>query len=133
MNRKIGELIEAIRTLEEELQEEFRRKREEFRFTIEARRVRFAEDLILQHRQLKVGLLRYLREARLRSTRRAAGASEATLKSPRPLTAHGRPAYDWPYRPSAHSPRFLGGYRDTTQLDRNRFFHYCDRCDRGLR
>jgi hypothetical protein len=65
MNRKIDELIEAIRTLEEELQEEFRRGREEFRFTIEARRVRFAEELILQHRRLKVGLFRYLREARL--------------------------------------------------------------------
>lgn len=65
MNRKIDELIEAIRTLEEELQEEFRRRREEFRFTIEARRVRFAEELILQHRRLKVGLFRYLREARL--------------------------------------------------------------------
>ncbi|MBP2682816.1 MAG: hypothetical protein H6Q79_855 [Deltaproteobacteria bacterium] len=65
MTRQIDELIEAIRTLEEELQEEFRRKREEFRFTIEERRVRFAEELILQHRRLKVGLLRYLREARL--------------------------------------------------------------------
>ena len=65
MNRKIDELIVAIRTLEEELQEEFRRRREEFRFTVEARRVRFAEELILQHRRLKVGLLRYLREARL--------------------------------------------------------------------
>ncbi|MFZ2223889.1 MAG: hypothetical protein WAV26_04295 [Candidatus Deferrimicrobium sp.] len=65
MSGKIDELIDTIQTLEEELQEEFRRRREEFRFTIEARRVRFAEELILQHRRLKVGLLRYLREARL--------------------------------------------------------------------
>jgi hypothetical protein len=64
MTRKIDDLIEAIRSLEEELQEEFRRRREEFRFTLEARRVRFAEELILQHRRLKVGLGRYLREAR---------------------------------------------------------------------
>jgi len=64
MNRKIDELIEAVRTLEEELEAEFRRRREEFHFTVEARRVRFAEELILQHRRLKVGLARYLRESR---------------------------------------------------------------------
>ncbi len=64
MGRKIDELIEAFRTLEEELEEEFRKKREEFQFTIEARRVRFAEELILQHRRLRVGIVRYLREAR---------------------------------------------------------------------
>jgi hypothetical protein len=64
MTRKIEELIEAVRNLDEELEAEFRRKREEFHFIIEARRVRFAEELILQHRRLKVGLARYLREAR---------------------------------------------------------------------
>lgn len=64
MSTKIDELIESIRTLEEELQAEFRRRREEFHFTVEARRIRFAEELILQHRRLKVGLARYLREAR---------------------------------------------------------------------
>jgi hypothetical protein len=64
MSGKIEELIEAVRALEKELEEEFRRKREEFRFTVEARRIRFGEDLVLQQRRLKVGVARYLREAR---------------------------------------------------------------------
>ena len=73
MNRKIDELIEAVRTLEEELEAEFRKRREEFQFTVEARRVRFAEELIRQHRRLKVGLARYLRESRPLVAGRAAG------------------------------------------------------------
>ena len=64
MTSKIDELFDAVKKLEEELEAEFRKKREEFRFTIEAKRVRFAEEVILQHRRLKLGLGRYLREAR---------------------------------------------------------------------
>lgn len=64
MTRKIEELLEAVRALEKELEEEFRKRREEFLFTVEARRVRFAEDLVSQHRRLKIGLARYLRSAR---------------------------------------------------------------------
>lgn len=63
MNTRIDELIRSLRGIEEELEAEFRKRREEFRFTIEERRVRFAEEVILQGRRLKLGLLRYLREA----------------------------------------------------------------------
>jgi len=64
MTSKIDELFDAVKKLEEELEAEFRKRREEFRFTIEAKRVRFAEEVILQQRRLKLGLGRYLREAR---------------------------------------------------------------------
>jgi hypothetical protein len=64
MSRKIDDLIATLAALEEELEAEFKKKREEFRFTVEARRVRFAEEVILHGRRLKVGLARYLLEAR---------------------------------------------------------------------
>jgi len=63
MNPKIEELIQTLKVIEEEMESEFRKKREEFRFTVEEKRVRFAEEVILQGRTLKIGLLRYLREA----------------------------------------------------------------------
>jgi hypothetical protein len=63
MNPKIEELIQTLKVIEEEMETEFRKKREEFRFTVEEKRVRFAEEVILHGRTLKIGLLRYLREA----------------------------------------------------------------------
>jgi len=63
MNPKIEELIQTLKVIEEEMEAEFRKRREEFRFTVEEKRVRFAEEVILQGRTLKIGLLRYLREA----------------------------------------------------------------------
>ncbi len=64
MNRKIEELILSLRSLEEELEAEFKKRREEFRFTIEEKRVRFAEEVILHNRRFKTGLARYIRESR---------------------------------------------------------------------
>jgi hypothetical protein len=64
MNQKIEELIQTLKGVEEEMEAEFRKKREEFRYTIEEKRIRFAEEVILQGRQLRMGLLLYLREAR---------------------------------------------------------------------
>lgn len=64
MNQQIDDLLARIRALEEELETEFRRKREEFFFTIEKKRVQFAEEVIRQHRRFKVGLFRYLSESR---------------------------------------------------------------------
>ncbi len=60
MPQKIDELIQAIRELEEELEQEFNRKREEFQFIIGEKRVRFAEEVSRQQRKLKTGLFRYL-------------------------------------------------------------------------
>jgi len=64
MTPQIDELIGKIKELEEELEVEFRTKREQFQFIIVEKRVRFAEEVARQQRRLKTGLLRYLIEAR---------------------------------------------------------------------
>lgn len=63
MNRKIDELILIIRTLEEELEAELKKNRDEFQFIIDKKRVRFAEEVAKQQRRFKTGLLRYLIES----------------------------------------------------------------------
>jgi hypothetical protein len=64
---KIGELIERIRALQEELEIELAKKRAELRFSLIDRKVRFEQEMLERHRQFKVGLLRYLFQARLRN------------------------------------------------------------------
>lgn len=67
MTPKIGELVERIRALEEELEVELANKREELRFKLIDRKVRFEQEMLERHRQFKTGLLRYLLQARLRN------------------------------------------------------------------
>lgn len=64
MDHRINDLLTRIRELEEELEEEFARKRDEFHFIIEEKRIRFAQEIVAQQRRLKTGLVRYLLEAR---------------------------------------------------------------------
>jgi hypothetical protein len=64
MNQKIDELIRKVHELEEELEVEYRAKRESFEFSIREKRVRFAEEVASQQRRLKSGLVRYVLEAR---------------------------------------------------------------------
>ncbi len=64
MPPQIDELIQRIRELEEELEVEFRNKREEFKFIVEKKRIRFAEEVARQQRRLKTGVLRYIVEAK---------------------------------------------------------------------
>ncbi|ADI83665.1 hypothetical protein KIP69_04240 [Geobacter sulfurreducens] len=64
MTHQIDELIRRIKELQEELETEFKQKREEFQFVIEEKRIRFAEEVARQQRRLKTGLFRYLIEAR---------------------------------------------------------------------
>ena len=64
MTNQIDELISRIRELQEELEVEFKKKRDEFGFIIEEKRVRFAEEVARQQRRLKTGWLRYIIEAR---------------------------------------------------------------------
>ncbi len=63
MNPKIDELLDRIKALEEELEQEIVTRQAEFRFRLENRRVRFEQEVLARHRQLKVGLLRYLASA----------------------------------------------------------------------
>lgn len=63
MDYRINEIIERIKTLEEELESEFEKKREEFHLIIEEKRVRFASEVVEQQRRLKTGTLRYIADA----------------------------------------------------------------------
>lgn len=65
MSHKIDDLILRMKALEEELEEEFRRRREEYRFLVVDKRIRFAEEAARQQLRLKTGLIRYFAEARL--------------------------------------------------------------------
>ena len=49
--------------LEEELQQEFSKRREEFKFIVENKRIRFAEEIIASHKRLKTGIIRYILDA----------------------------------------------------------------------
>lgn len=64
MAHQIDDLIQLIKDLQEELEVEFKKKRDEFEFIIEEKRVRFAEEVARQQRRLKIGWFRYLIKAR---------------------------------------------------------------------
>lgn len=61
MREHIDELLARIRTLQDELEEEYRRHREEF----DRRRQELADEFLRQQRHYKVGLFRFLRRTRL--------------------------------------------------------------------
>jgi len=58
-----SDLINRIKVLEEELEKEFSKRREEFHFIIENKRIRFAEEMIAAHKRVKMGVIRYLLDA----------------------------------------------------------------------
>jgi hypothetical protein len=60
MNPNIKELLDRIGALEEELEQVVVARQAELRFHLENRRARFERDVLARHRQLRVGLLRYL-------------------------------------------------------------------------
>lgn len=64
MPEQIDNLVRRIKELEEELENEFKHKREEFHFTIAAKRIHFAEAVALQQRKFKIGLFHYLATAK---------------------------------------------------------------------
>ncbi|MDP2811300.1 MAG: hypothetical protein Q8O34_14240 [Rhodocyclaceae bacterium] len=67
MNPRIGELVDRIRQLEEEVEAELQARRDQFNANFEHRRVRFEAGVIARQRQFKVGLTKYLLSARLRN------------------------------------------------------------------
>ena len=64
MNLQIDELIQRIRTLEDELEGELKKRRDEFQFIFDEKRVRFAEEVAKQQRRFRTGLFRYLAQSR---------------------------------------------------------------------
>jgi len=65
MNQTIDDLILRMKGLEEELEHEFRKRRDEFRFIVVDKRIRFAEEAARRQLRFKTGLIRYFAEARL--------------------------------------------------------------------
>jgi hypothetical protein len=62
---RIEELIEQIKGLEADVQSEFDKKRDDFKFVLDNKRVRFSEELVKLQRGSKIGLVRYLTGASL--------------------------------------------------------------------
>lgn len=63
MNPRIRELLEEIREREEELAEAMKTHEVEFLYRLEGTKVKFEQTVKQAHRQLKVGILRWLRES----------------------------------------------------------------------
>ena len=67
MNPKIKELLERIRQIQDEIEQEMARRRAELHTDFENRRVRFEREVLEQQRRFKMGLFKYLRQARFRN------------------------------------------------------------------
>jgi len=65
MTPRIDELIVKIKELEEEMEIEFQRKREDLLTSIDRKRFRLSEEVALQQRRFKQGVVHFLIEARL--------------------------------------------------------------------
>jgi putative component of membrane protein insertase Oxa1/YidC/SpoIIIJ protein YidD len=66
MNPKISELLERIRQIQEEIEQEVQRRRAELHADFEHRRIRFEREVLEQQRRFRAGLLAYLFGAELR-------------------------------------------------------------------
>lgn len=60
MTERVDTILENIRALEQELEEEFAKARAGLRFGLEHGRARFEAEIIRRHNELKTGLARYL-------------------------------------------------------------------------
>jgi hypothetical protein len=65
MNEKIAALLERIRTLEAEIEEEFAARRKEFGYRVEERVVHFEERIAAAHRALRQSVLGFLHDSDL--------------------------------------------------------------------
>lgn len=60
MNQKINELLDRIRKIEDEIEQEIQRRRVALHADFEHQRVRFEREVLAQQHRFKVGLLKYL-------------------------------------------------------------------------
>jgi hypothetical protein len=67
MSTKISELLDRLRQIEEEIEQELRRRRAELHVDFEHRRIVFEREVLDAQRRFKTGLLKYLRDAELRN------------------------------------------------------------------
>mgnify|MGYP001813771287 CR=1 FL=1 len=66
MNKELNELLLEIRQLQEEVEKRWDLVREQFNYTLEGHKVRFASEVKRLHQQYKTGALKYLFTARPR-------------------------------------------------------------------
>ncbi|WP_408597476.1 hypothetical protein [Limnohabitans sp.] len=60
MNPKISELLDRIRAIEHQIEDETKLRRAELQADFDDKRVRFEREILAQHRRLKTGLLKYM-------------------------------------------------------------------------
>lgn len=63
MTTQLDILMEKLREVQAEIEVELARRREELRFHLDNRRIVFEKEVLRLHRQIKIGLARYIREA----------------------------------------------------------------------
>ena len=64
MTPQLDMLMEKLRDVQAEIEVDLARRREELRFHLENRRIVFETEVLRLHREIKVGLARYIREAK---------------------------------------------------------------------
>jgi hypothetical protein len=67
MSPRITELLDRLRQIEEEIEQELRRRRAELHVDFEHRRIVFEQEVLDAQRRFKTSLLKYLRHAELRN------------------------------------------------------------------
>lgn len=65
MTTTVRQILERMRDLEEELEQELTRKGHEWHYRLEANRIRFEREVRIYHRRLKQSIPRFIREASL--------------------------------------------------------------------
>ena len=60
MDTRIGEIVERMKALQHELETELDKRREEFRYQLEDRKVRFEQEILVQQRRFKENLIKYV-------------------------------------------------------------------------
>ena len=66
MNPKIKELLERIRQLEDQIDQEVQRHRTELHADFANKRVKFEQEVKAQQRRFKMGLVKYVLHAKIR-------------------------------------------------------------------
>lgn len=67
MNPRVDEILQRIRVLEAELENELESRREALHVRFEHQRVQFEQEILQRQRQFKVGVIEYIRRADLRN------------------------------------------------------------------
>lgn len=67
MHEKISELTDKIAKLERQLLEEFDKKKKEFNYRIEGKKITFEQDVLAAHKKLKSAMLPWIFSAKLRN------------------------------------------------------------------